>query len=262
MSDAFTPAGIPGDGNAVDSGPPRPLAALRMNGGRRGRAFFPCPRGIIFEVRKIKHLWIGVGIPLVLVFVGVLRLPAIIDGYREENDRKVIGVLKLLHKVEYSYAAYDADRNGLEDFWTGDVADLIDGGSKQEAAMGVGRGSLLPLPDSRKIAEADAAPIKPRVENPIPLHGYYFIAIERNLTFSEAEQNYKIDTDGSGNKVHNKARFAFCAYPAKYDLTHKFTFVMNKGGYLIVRDNGGEPILEVDERMEAELKDLWLHSGD
>ena len=61
-------------------------------------------------------------------------------------------------------------------------------------------------------------------------------------TIALPPENYKQDTDKSGLIVHHLSRFAFCAYPAKYDWRHKLTFILNQDGITYTIDNGGKPI--------------------
>ena len=93
----------------------------------------------------------------------------------------------------------------------------------------------------RRLAEADATPVKPIVERPVPLHGYYFVALRVGSQWGNPFL-YRQDTDGTGRKVHNQNSLGFCAYPAVYDGRHRRTFIINEGNVIYSLDNEGKPI--------------------
>src|SRR5438876_8635612 len=103
----------------------------------------------------------------------------------------------LFRSAEAEFRYKDVDGNGVEDFWTGDVAGLY-------------RFGLI----DREIAAADALPLFPRVPQPIPYMGYYFVAMEVDDSESPPEE-LRQDTDKKSGKVHHRSKFAFCAYPAE-----------------------------------------------
>ncbi len=117
-----------------------------------------------------------------------------------------------LNSAERKFFDGDVDKNGYQDFWTGDVAGLYKFGLV-----------------SRQIAEADAAPINRLVEQPIPYQGYYFIALEWDDS-GEPPERLKQVTDTSAGKVHHQKRFAFCAYPARSQNANCWTYLRGFGG--------------------------------
>src|SRR5207249_2688912 len=82
----------------------------------------------------------------------------------------------------------------------------------------------------QELALADAAPLKPLGKKPVPYHGYYVIVMERDDSdcIFPSEEYYKQDTDGKLGKVHNISRFGFCAFPASYGKTGRYTFIIKE----------------------------------
>ena len=125
------------------------------------------------------------------------------------NERQATALLRVLARAEEDFRLSDRDGNGLQDYWTQDVSGLH---KFTAPSGGSGRTELIPL----SLAEADAASGKAK-----PYRGYYYqaVAVDRS-----------------------KTRFAFCAYPAEYDRTGKWTFVINETGRIYRVDTSGEPI--------------------
>ena len=157
-----------------------------------------------------RHLWWGVGIPLILVVVATFRGPALHEDWMRGNEWSASAALKTLATAEANFRSNDRDGNKVNDYWTADVTGLWHVKQLIE----------------REVAEADAAPLKALVDEPVPYHGYYFVALERDLYVAGAypgNEYYKGDTDNSGLKVHNPRRFGFCAYPAHDGWTGRWT---------------------------------------
>lgn len=113
-----------------------------------------------------------------------------------EDWYSAYSTLKVLDSAEVRYYREDLDRNGIHDYWTGDVAGLYKYG----------------LID-RFIAEADLRPINPLVPKPVPFHGYYFIAMDGDDSDGPSI-NYRQETDKTSGKVHHLSSFGFCAFTA------------------------------------------------
>jgi hypothetical protein len=141
----------------------------------------------------------------------------------EENELSAQKNLRSLIAAEEIFRSGDADRNGILDYWTGDVAELH-------------RYQLIPAP----LADADAAPLRPTSTMPVPASGYYFIALD---SLEPSGELYRQDTDGKSGKVHHRSRFGFCAFPARYGETGRYSWIMTQDGNRIVAiDAGGKPL--------------------
>ncbi len=149
------------------------------------------------------------------------------ESRRDSNERNACVSLKTLATAEADFRANDRDGNRIQDFWTGDVAELYH----------LGAAKLI----ETSIAEADAKPLRKGAPAPVPCAGYYFIAME----VDEDGQGYAQDTGGVPKRGphFNHAKFAFCAYPADYPRSGKWTFSINEGNTIFKVDTGGKPIL-------------------
>ena len=172
---------------------------------------------------------------LVLLIVGVgaasvgfffFWLPAHRARERASNERSASAYLRVLASAEADFRANDRDGNGVQDFWTADVAGLY--------AYGL---------IDRGVAEADARPRVPLVPKPIPFHGYYFVAMETDNS-EDQDETLREDTDKKSGRVHHPAKFAFCAFPAEYRVTGGNTYIVNEGNTVLWRHTGGEPVFQ------------------
>ncbi len=118
---------------------------------------------------------------------------------RATNESNAWTALRTLASAEADYRLHDRDGNKINDFWTGDLAELY-------------RLGLI----ERGVADADTQPLNPLVPAPIPFHGYYFQALRIDNSVTPPE-TYGQDTDEKFGKVHNLERFGFVAYPADSD---------------------------------------------
>jgi hypothetical protein len=149
------------------------------------------------------NIWLIGGILLVaLVPIGTVGWVKWRERMRNQNERAAFFALVTVDQSELYFRADDKDRNGIQDYWTGDVAGLhsiqVDG---QPIAI---------LP--RRLAEADAAPLTPLVPNPIPYQGYYLMALDPEEHKDPAEPSPK-DRDSKSRELHNMKRYCFCAFP-------------------------------------------------
>ncbi len=156
-----------------------------------------------------------------------------------DNERNASTTLKTLSYAEADFRANDRDSNQVNDFWTGDVAGLYN--VRPNGGTHTPEIKLILL----AIAEADARPLKPLVASPVPYHGYYFIALDEDGSMPDAKDRpYKKDTGGTPpmGKVHNESKFGFCAYPAEYGVTGRYTFIINENNTIFRSDTTGKPV--------------------
>jgi hypothetical protein len=137
-------------------------------------------------------------------------LPQRAKQTRMFNERHASTTMKVLTSAEADFRANDRDGNGVNDFWTGDIAGLYKYG-------------LIP----RELAEADAAPLAPLVPQPIPYRGYFYKALLRDASETPPLE-YRQDTDKKSGPVHNRERFGFVAYPADPWKTGKYSYLINE----------------------------------
>lgn len=143
------------------------------------------------------HVGSWTSIVAALLLLGLLGAavgtPRWIAHRRTESDRSASQALWRLTHAESEFRTQDRDRNGIQDFWTGDVS-------------GFHAYGLIP----RELAEADVAPLVPLVPVPIPYRGYCFKALQAD---GEDGFVYPQITDPKSGAVHNLERFGFVAFP-------------------------------------------------
>jgi hypothetical protein len=159
----------------------------------------------------------------------------------EENERMAPAALKTLSAANADFRSNDRDGNGINDFWTGDVAGLYSLG----APVGPGRSESIRLIPP-EIARADAAH-----PGAVPHHGYFFVAMQTDENGIPYRQ---VTGPRPGIKPErNLSKFAFCAYPAEYGRTGRFTFIIDEGNRRFKIDTAGKPVLKwpTDDELKA-----------
>jgi hypothetical protein len=154
---------------------------------------------------------------------------------RGRNERTATTMLTTLASAEADFRGNDRDGNGVDDFWTGDVAGLY--------YLPAGQGATFPELRliMRKLADADAMPLQARVPEPVPYYGYYFVAMKWDASDTPPSA-YTLDTDKKSGKVHHREKFGFCAYPEQYGVTGRETFIINEGNTIFMGDTKGVPV--------------------
>jgi hypothetical protein len=155
-----------------------------------------------------------------------------------ENERNAFTVLKSLSSAQADFRFYDRDGNGIQDFWTGDLAGLL-------------RFKLI----SRASAEADGRPITPLTSQPVALQGYYFIALDLDESVIPPE-SFRQETDPNSGKVHHRTKFGFCAYPAKPGATGRHIFLINENN-TVFRASIRDTTVPTNWPSDQELKRAW-----
>jgi type II secretory pathway pseudopilin PulG len=167
------------------------------------------------RLRRIGVFWLGaLTVAAILLAVGV---PQWREHQREVNRREASSAMKLLVGAEQTFRGKDLDGNKVADYWTADLATL-------------GKYGLIP-PD---LAAADAQPLVPRAGKPVPYHGYYFKALRMD-NGETPPVAYRQDTDPTSGKVHHLTKFGFVAWPAEWDVTGDFAFIVNENNTIYPR---------------------------
>lgn len=155
---------------------------------------------------------LGLTVTLLAPLLSVFLLPIQISAEQlGANERNAGITLRTLASAQYDFYTNDRDGNGIRDYWTGDIAML--------ARLGL---------IERAVGEADAKPLNPLVSKPIPMYGYYFVALDSDESEKVPEVLRQI-TDAKSGKVHHLEKWAFCAYPAEPDVTGRFIYLIHSG---------------------------------
>jgi hypothetical protein len=167
------------------------------------------------------------------------------------NEDGAINALRGYCHVQATFRSQDRDANGVNDFWTGDIAGL--------AAL-VPKGGKEPIKMiSPALAAADAAPLpefaSAKAASPLPKGGYWYRVLTRDNS-TKPPEDYQQDTlNAGGPKTHHTSRFGAVSYPAEYGVTGSRTFIVNESGSIFWKDTQGDP---VDDWPDAEtLKREW-----
>lgn len=192
-------------------------------------------RGVA-RVSGVGRFFIGLGV--VTSLVALLAAPSWFQERRGSNQRAALGYLKTIACAEADYRGNDRDGNGVQDFWTGDVAGL--------AALG--------LVDPG-VGKADLRPITRLAPRPVPFHGYYFQAMDVDESVTPPEP-YRQVTDAMSGRVHHRNRFGFIAVPASGEGS---VFFINENNSLFKRsaDWKGPLAWPSDDRLRRE----WSRAG-
>jgi len=169
---------------------------------------------------------------------------------RSYNERHAATILKTLTSAEADFRANDRDGNGVNDFWTADVAGL------HYLKFRGAPIALIP----KEVADADASPLRATDFEPIPYHGYYFAALVTDES-TTPRGVYRQETDGKGGKVHNLTQFGFCAFPAEPGVSGRYVIIINENNSLFYyHDWTGPPPTAWPDDNERKAR-LWRHCG-
>jgi hypothetical protein len=150
------------------------------------------------------------------------------------NERGVDSVLRFLKHLQADYWTQDLDQNGEGSFWQGDVAGLV------SLRLSLGPKSF-PVSESSRADEYLQELLKsdPSLPGARPYRGFWYIAVRK-------------ESDGTSLGKH---RFAFCAYPADYDVTGCWTYIVTDERHPTGRNLNGAPVLQLPTPEELRL--VW-----
>lgn len=223
--------------------------------GRAAAAPAPARRKSSFPVWAIV-LIVGVGCCFIVPVIAAIAIPGLLQAQRASNERNASATLKTLAAAEHDFRLNDRDGNGVNDFWTGDVAGLYcmtradTPGDSDEPIR------LIEM----SAAAADAAPLEEGAAGGeygsftsflSAKAGYLFQA----MTVDDNGDPYAEDTDGKTGPVHNEFGFGFCAFPELHGPGGNQTFIINEDNTVYRTNNGGEPVLQWPSNEELEM--VW-----
>lgn len=170
-------------------------------------------------------------------------------GRMGSNERNAVGTLAAIWIAQENFKANDVDRNGVGDYWTGDVSGLYwisnPATMKPTACLsdlGAVYADLFTFNDAGGTFQgidndADGDPdteyMLPAGIPRAPKTGYWYQAMIED----EHGNAYAMDTDGQGN-CHNYSKFAVAAIPAAWDSVGRNCYIINESGDVYRRDFG------------------------
>ena len=165
----------------------------------------------------------------------------------DNNENAVVSELRSLIICEATWLQQDMDGNKKKDYWTYDISCfyrmIMPRNPLTESLGDWGSPSIrLDLARADAAAAADDVFGKGIIENwagitqtAVPKRGYLFRAMERDENGNLYNQN-----EFKGVKALNEHKFAFVAYPFKYNKTGNLTFIFNEEGTIYGIDTGSD----------------------
>jgi type II secretory pathway pseudopilin PulG len=172
--------------------------------------------------------WIGCVVAIVVVILlAVIAIPGLLSSGRASNERNAMASIRTLCFAEADFRGNDRDGNGVNDYWTADVKGLYTMTSASVPGARIEDTTDQPvklIELSVACADVDGALVTAGGENhplslmalPFPKAGYWYAAMNRDLTVSNPAQSvYRQDTGGTPGMgaCHNLSRFGFVAFP-------------------------------------------------
>jgi prepilin-type N-terminal cleavage/methylation domain-containing protein len=166
----------------------------------------------------------------IIAIIASLSIPSLLRSKMSANHSNAGGALKSLVTQELVWRTQDIDRNGLSDYWVGDVRAFY--GAKDAS------GKVIKLIDMA-FANADLAPGKAygyTGETAAPKQGYRFRAIASYLTNANSAVPGSIP--GLPASKCDTSTFGFTAVPATYNTDGLLQLIVNQEGVIWQRDCG------------------------
>ena len=165
------------------------------------------------------------------------RCSSLLPGQRASNERLAGTVLKTLASAQADFRANDRDRDGVQQFWRGDVAGLY--------LVSPPGGNPIQLIE-REAAAADDRPLPTHAGRIFrrPYHGYWFRAIRH--------------ADETPNRL-DPQRFAFVAFPVNRTSGLRMLIVDENNSLRGCSVDGfkGLDVMPTDD----ELRSKWFRAG-
>lgn len=194
---------------------------------------------------------------LCIVPIGAaIVLPLFMNIHGVSGERTAVSSLRSVTNAEENFRANDLDRNAVADYWTANMAGLycveVKATGTPIAALsdiGVASADLDPRnEEALKFDGADAAYDPSLLLASSPKAGYAYQALIRDAD----GRPYAQDTDQSGVKARNTARFGFMSIPVAHADTGLNTFVVDESAVIYQRDFGSNTrVVIFGERLDT-----------
>ncbi|HEX7899951.1 MAG TPA: DUF2950 family protein [Planctomycetota bacterium] len=160
------------------------------------------------------------------------------------NERWASAMLMSIHTAQAMFRAADADGDGKQNFWVGDISALhrlrVPGAREPWVSADTARADARPcLPLDQEGAPSMAPLLRlVRAGTPQPSQGYYYVALR---TYDVAGGDPVPYDAGDGR---NPAKFGVCAYPADYGKDGNLTFIRSEAQkpQMWKKDTTGRPV--------------------
>lgn len=177
----------------------------------------------------------------IIAIIAAIAIPGLLRARLISNERNASASLKSIVTSEESFKSNDLDRNGVGDYWTGNLAGLY-------CLQNTGTGNAIATVNDVALASADidrsnaaavaysTAQVSYNVTlllTAAPKTGYAYQAL-----LSDSLGNpYAISTDGL-SAVHAFTSFGFFAIPLSYESTGTYCLIVSDNATVFRRDFG------------------------
>jgi type IV pilus assembly protein PilE len=181
------------------------------------------------------ELMIVIGI---IAIIAAIAIPGIMVAVRAANERNASASLKNIGSVELAFRSSDSDGNGINDYWTADVAGLryvTPTGASQSVKM-------IELAVALADGNTDITDEQTTYAPPNPAHsaspkaGYWFMAQRQYENSSGSAVDY--------GRRHTD-RYSFVGFPSSYGTSGRTMFAVSEAGTMYKRDPGSETAIHV-----------------
>ncbi|MBI5360207.1 MAG: DUF2950 family protein [Planctomycetes bacterium] len=196
--------------------------------------------GLSIESNGSLNLMSLAGGTALVAIVAAIAIPSLLSSKAASQEMGAAMTLKSLVSAEAVWQMSDTDRNGVKDYWVADMSGMyrvIDptGNPVQCIDISFAKADASPAMES----EDGVTIIGPQVSmEPMPKNGYYYMAIPLDAD----GMSIATDADGDGCFNENVSQFAFCAYPAEYGRSGRYTYIVNESGNVWKQDTFGMPV--------------------
>lgn len=203
----------------------------------------------------------------VAAIILALVVPVYLRSRLAANEVSCVASLREVLRTETIWQQNDHDRNGVADYWTGDLSGMyrverpVPLPSREEDPTGEQRRASRAYVEclSETLAAADEAPVGGGefIEGAVlpggalraaavlthkrsePKSGYWLASLDLDYG-SYPEGPFAADPDGNGQFWSSTSRFAFRGRPAAYRRTGVNFFILNHAGVVYVQDFGSD----------------------
>lgn len=180
----------------------------------------------------------------IIAIIAAIAIPSLLRSRLAANEVSAVGTLRNLVAVEAAWRQNDSDRNGVSDYWTGDVScfyRFLDRAGNALAAMDLA------------VANADSLPLTALAGliGPDPLGGsttaiaksgyLYRVMATANVDAvapAGADPYQTNSAPADGVVAENATRFGFAAYPETYNTSGVNVYFVIEDGVIRARDQG------------------------
>jgi prepilin-type N-terminal cleavage/methylation domain-containing protein len=181
----------------------------------------------------------------IIAIIAAIAIPSLLRSKMTANQGNANAACKALVTHEAVWRSQDIEKNGLNDFWCGDVAGFFavqDATLKNVALidMAFGQADFVPVVGNTYKGGSGAAGAWVTA----PKQGYYFqvmVTDQSAATYIDAGAAAPLSAAPgivAGKYTSSTSRFGFCAFPAAYGTDGQLSFVVGEDGIVWQCDIG------------------------